>query len=703
MAEITDASNPNAPLFSDWSKFIHNIPIGDIPGRLDMITAGKRDENYYDKVRNFDVKNFYAEKKGGLIIEKIRKAWKDLYDFVLVDSRTGITDIGGICTIQLPDILVLLFTATEQGFKGVGEVAERVLNTQKSLPLERLNLLIFPILTRIDGSEKALTKEWIAKFIEGSENLPISLNKMYKTWLPERIDRKSFVQQVLIPYVAFYSFGEGLPVEEESYATDVQGMGYAYESIAASLATHLNYPHFLVEDRSKLLKLANKGALKDIRENIREIVHREIRTMDFFPMAVNTTASSLTGKGVEWIINLFQEVIKQGLPQNRLSLADIARLKEDNFSETEMITEWGGEDPLEQFSDHLAIRIFYQIKDIDRDVIQSLKDDLGKAIIENVTKSLVIAPETLLRLKRILKPEEPAGIGGDDVITKNLQLLQFELSRSINDKLFFLIEDHDLVKLGRRFDELFVEKTIGLQRNLSEPQSASPEQMTPFKTKSSRLKVLGFLALAVTLSLLAFFLLRNKGSVDPIVNTTDSTKKTNLADMLADTAADYAIYGDSINASIYYVKAADVAKASNDTDKEEIILKNHSVQFFDSSNISDLDARLEKLIESKYQRKLFKVDIFYVDSIYEKENNKGEKFMEQYAEIIADQLLRELGKEANLVVRKRLISPKTYATNPYLAEVNQIRYERKTEGEQANEILKLLTRSRLKEEVFFLN
>ena len=85
---------------------------------ISLLTAGSRSETYFQNVRNSDVEAFYEEKKGGRILETLRSQWKDAYDFVLIDSRTGITDLGGVCTIQMPDILVLLFTATEQSLIG---------------------------------------------------------------------------------------------------------------------------------------------------------------------------------------------------------------------------------------------------------------------------------------------------------------------------------------------------------------------------------------------------------------------------------------------------------------------------------------------------------------------------------------------------------------------------------------------------------
>ena len=48
----------------------------------------------------------------GTYIEELREEWASEFQFVSVDSRTGVTDIGGICTVHLADVLVLLFTTT---------------------------------------------------------------------------------------------------------------------------------------------------------------------------------------------------------------------------------------------------------------------------------------------------------------------------------------------------------------------------------------------------------------------------------------------------------------------------------------------------------------------------------------------------------------------------------------------------------------
>jgi MinD-like ATPase involved in chromosome partitioning or flagellar assembly len=692
-ANTSDLDSPNNLLLNNWQDFVVHLPVADAPGCLDMITAGNRDEKYYEKVRSFDVKNFYDEKKGGQIIEKLRAAWKNNYDFILVDSRTGITDIGGICTIQLPDILVLLFTATEQGFRGIGEVAEKALSSQKNLHLERLNLLLFPILTRIDGSEKTLTKKWIEKFIKGSESLPVNLNKIYKSWLPERIDRKSFIQQVLIPYVPFYSYGEGLPVEEDNYATDVQGMGYAYESIAASLATHLDYPHLLLEDRAKLLKIANKASLKALRMELQDIIGLEISSLSFTDKArekinrISINGNSSKQSGNDEVKVVFQDILEEVTPDYNLTFSDISKIKESITSTKEEFSGWEEKDPLDQLSDHIAIKIFYRFKDLDRDLIHSLKDDLGRSIIDHVTSFVVLDTSTQTILKRLYQVEH-AGKNDVNFIENNLKLIQFELSRSISDKIFYLLKDDDLLKSGKRFDEIYLERIKGkrvndIDRRPDEFESSAQKSNLPL------VKIIAAVGVILAVALFVFSYRTPKGTMAEEISRIDSLENKISTNQLKDTADELARFGDTLKAKRYYAKAVQQARAFNDTNQVISILKNQSVNLSDSS-ITSSDKELNRLLTRKYDKPLYKIEVFYVDSLYEKENNNGEKFQNLYSEVIADQVLRILSKQPNLVVKKRLFRPKPYDSNPYLAKQNEIRFDSDSEAGQVKEILMLV-------------
>ena len=47
-------------------------------------------------------------------------------DYVLIDSRTGHTDVGGICTRQLPDSVVVLFFPNAQNLRGLRKIVEDI-------------------------------------------------------------------------------------------------------------------------------------------------------------------------------------------------------------------------------------------------------------------------------------------------------------------------------------------------------------------------------------------------------------------------------------------------------------------------------------------------------------------------------------------------------------------------------------------------
>ncbi|MGE4061545.1 MAG: hypothetical protein AB7E69_22080, partial [Sphingomonadales bacterium] len=94
-----------------WNTFITSL---DVPGVtcIDLISAGQRDEGYTARVQNLNWAAMY-ERGLGPALEQTCMELREAYDFVLIDGRTGVTDFGGIITAQLPDLLVVLFTANE--------------------------------------------------------------------------------------------------------------------------------------------------------------------------------------------------------------------------------------------------------------------------------------------------------------------------------------------------------------------------------------------------------------------------------------------------------------------------------------------------------------------------------------------------------------------------------------------------------------
>jgi cellulose biosynthesis protein BcsQ len=234
-----------------WEKTLISISIPDAPAPIHLITAGKRDDAYFQRVRDFNVDKFYTEHNGGDYIESLRDAWSKQYDFVLIDSRTGITEINGICTIQMPDLVVLLFTATNQGFEGTLDIAQRADKAQQKLPYNRFKLMFLPVLTRVESSEFELTRGWIRNFAE-------RLRDIYKYWLPAYINREQFMELTKIPHFPFFSFGEELAVVKQG-TSDPSGMGYAYANIASLIANHLEKAEEFFEKREEFVRYSGKN------------------------------------------------------------------------------------------------------------------------------------------------------------------------------------------------------------------------------------------------------------------------------------------------------------------------------------------------------------------------------------------------------------------------------------------------------------
>ena len=92
-------------------------------GLLDLVPAGRQDTAYASRVNSFDWHSFYQKLGGGVLLEAMKAQLRTHYDYVLVDSRTGVSDTSGVCSVQMPDELVVCFTLNRQSIYGASAVA----------------------------------------------------------------------------------------------------------------------------------------------------------------------------------------------------------------------------------------------------------------------------------------------------------------------------------------------------------------------------------------------------------------------------------------------------------------------------------------------------------------------------------------------------------------------------------------------------
>ena len=137
---------------------------------LDLLPSGRDEADYYPTLEQFNMDDFFST-GGGDYLEALRVEWQQTYDHVLIDSRTGLSDAGGICTIQLPDIVVGLFTATRQSVRGVRDVLQLAQRSRQNLAYTRPQFSVIPVPSRLNGSKPGELDKWMDEFSDSMERL----------------------------------------------------------------------------------------------------------------------------------------------------------------------------------------------------------------------------------------------------------------------------------------------------------------------------------------------------------------------------------------------------------------------------------------------------------------------------------------------------------------------------------------------------
>lgn len=165
-------------------------------GSLDLLSAGRQDRAYGATVGMFDWDNFYDRLGGGVFLDALRDDMRATYDYVLIDSRTGLSDIADICTVLMPDVLVDCFTLNRQSLEGAASVAHSV--AQHHL---RRAIRVLPVPMRVDDGEKELADAARAAAREAFDGVVTGLSGK---------GAADYWGRVEIPYRPYYAYDETL-------------------------------------------------------------------------------------------------------------------------------------------------------------------------------------------------------------------------------------------------------------------------------------------------------------------------------------------------------------------------------------------------------------------------------------------------------------------------------------------------------------
>lgn len=198
-------------------------------GSLWLLSAGSRGGSRFDRyaetVQQFDWAEFYGRYQGETYFEWMRQQLlrPDVADIVLIDSRTGVAEMSGVCTRQLADVIVILCAPNDQNLDGVEMMARSftradLIEARGGRPIE---LVMVP--ARVDISEGRPIDLFEQRFKAKLEPfVPVLFRRL-----------KVGFSKLRIPYISAYAYAERLAIGD---AEGVSRLQEAYITLAAHVA-----------------------------------------------------------------------------------------------------------------------------------------------------------------------------------------------------------------------------------------------------------------------------------------------------------------------------------------------------------------------------------------------------------------------------------------------------------------------------------
>ena len=212
---------------------------------LFLMKAGKMDETYSERIAALDWSAFFE--KIPVFFTRFAFFLRKKYDFVLIDSRTGHTDTGGICTMLMPEKLVLAFTPNDQSLNGVLKLAKRAtdyrINSDDLRPLE-----MYPLASRFDIDEDQMRKDWKKRYVHEFGEL---FKEIYA--LPDDTSFEKYFDEVQIRHVSKYTYGEKIAVLEEG--NDLYSITAGYQNLKEYFGKSVwSYEEYFREENVEIIK-----------------------------------------------------------------------------------------------------------------------------------------------------------------------------------------------------------------------------------------------------------------------------------------------------------------------------------------------------------------------------------------------------------------------------------------------------------------
>jgi hypothetical protein len=224
--QVAGRPEPGEPIRSPYPDLDDHLVTlkADHGCTLSLLTAGDRSDwtSYANFVQSFDWADFYAHWGGGGFFEWLREELVARADLVLIDTRTGVTEMGGVATRQMADVIVVLFAGNEENMASSARMTRSFLDTDEQDRGGRpISVMMVP--SRIDDSDSSEFAAFHSRLSEMESLLPRELQDGYK------------VRDMLLPYRARLAFREQLVIGNDTLETVLAPLVEGYNRIAANM------------------------------------------------------------------------------------------------------------------------------------------------------------------------------------------------------------------------------------------------------------------------------------------------------------------------------------------------------------------------------------------------------------------------------------------------------------------------------------
>jgi tetratricopeptide (TPR) repeat protein len=170
------------------SDYVQECKIDHIRGKLWLMSSGKKDQHYNHSRAKINWNDIYQKQSGALFIENWKAEIEQTYnpDYVFIDSRTGLTEVGGVCTLHFPDLVITLFGLNDQNIEGTVEVSRVIANNKR-------NANILPVATPVPNLSKEESPILQSRLQKAHETLGHKIEKTIRYYSSAALEERLFV------------------------------------------------------------------------------------------------------------------------------------------------------------------------------------------------------------------------------------------------------------------------------------------------------------------------------------------------------------------------------------------------------------------------------------------------------------------------------------------------------------------------------